>query len=158
MTQSALPVLNLLNEASFFVTNFNWEKLRVFSQEPGWPGLPGYWDQFRLGLVWEISPRFLRFKKARRSWDRVLAPLSTMWRMRCCEELIPPSFPVTGLNCSYGKIFSPLNEVLVGNPRSREPSQPALSYEPIKNFTKALEQERIKGTEKASPIHTLFHR
>ena len=84
-------------------------------------------------------------KKGRRSWERVLATLSTMWRMRSCEKFIPLSFPVTGLKCSYGKIFSPLNEVPVGNPRSREPSQPALSYEPIKNFTKGLEVRRDLG-------------
>ena len=70
--------------------------------------------------------------------------------MRCGEELIPHSFPVTGLKCSYGKIFSPLNEVLVGNPRSRELSQPALSYEPIKNFTKGLEVRQDLGNRASS--------
>ena len=44
----------------------------------------------------------------------------------------------------------PLNEVPVGNPRSRELSQPALSYEPIKNFTKGLEVGRDLGNRASS--------
>ena len=48
------------------------------------------------------------------------------------------------------KFSSPLNEVPVGNPRSREPSQLALSYEPIKNFTKDLEVRGGLGNRASS--------
>ena len=37
-------------------------------------------------------------------------------------------------------------------PRSREPSQPALSYEHIENFTKDLEVRRDLGN-RASPVN-----
>ena len=54
---------------------------------------------------------------------------------------IHPAFiPVTGMKCSYGEISNPLTRLPRSRleiPRSREPSQPALSYEHIENFTKA---------------------
>ena len=51
----------------------------------------------------------------------------------------PAFLPVTGLKCSFGEISSPLTETSVGKrPRSREPSQPTLSYEDIENFAKEL--------------------
>ena len=55
-------------------------------------------------------------------------------------EFIPPFIPVTGMKCSYGEISSPLTRLprsRLEKPRSREPSQPALSYEHIESFTKA---------------------
>ena len=56
-------------------------------------------------------------------------------------EFIPPFIPLTGMKCSYGKIS-----------RSREPSQPTLSYEHIKTFTKALEVRQDLGN-RASPVN-----
>ena len=67
-------------------------------------------------------------------------------------EFIPPFIPLTGMKCSYGKISSLLTEISVGKPRSREPSQPALSYEHIKTFTKALEVRQDLGN-RASPVN-----
>ena len=47
---------------------------------------------------------------------------------------------VTGLKCSYGKIFSPLTKIPVGKTEiSGLMSQSALSNEHIKNVTKNLE-------------------
>ena len=46
---------------------------------------------------------------------------------------------VTGMKCSYGEISNPLTRLprsRLEKLRSREPSQPALSYEHIENFTK----------------------
>ena len=45
----------------------------------------------------------------------------------------------------YDKISSSHTEIPVGKPRSRELRQPALSYEPIENFTKDLEVRRDLG-------------
>ena len=86
-------------------------------------------------------------------------------------EFIPPFVPVTGMKCSYGKIYSPLTEISATEParppiwthgkfykgfrgeaRSREPSQPALSYEHIENFTKDLQVKRDLGN-RASPVN-----
>ena len=84
-------------------------------------------------------------------------------------EFILPFIPVTGMKCSYGKISSPLTDSLGEHPffsalvsprsddrkyvcgsqasllRSREPSQPALLYGHIENFTKDLEVRRDLG-------------
>ena len=89
---------------------------------------------------------------------------------------IPPFIPVTGMKCSYGKISSPLTDSVredpvfsalvsprsddwkyvcgsrASLPRSREPSQPALSYEHIENFTKELEVRRDLE-HRASPVN-----
>ena len=47
------------------------------------------------------------------------------------------------MKCSYGKISSLLTEISVRKkPKSREPSQAALLYEHIENFTKDLEVRR----------------
>ena len=51
---------------------------------------------------------------------------------------IPPFIPVSELKGSYGQFLAHLA-------RSREPSQPTLSYEHIKNFTKDLEVRRDLG-------------
>ena len=91
-------------------------------------------------------------------------------------EFIPPFITVTGMKCSYGKISSPLTDSLrehpvfstlvsprsydwkyvygsqASLPRSREPSQPALSCEHIENFTKDLEVRRDLG-HRASPVN-----
>ena len=48
-------------------------------------------------------------------------------------------------NDLYDKISSSHTEIPVGKPRSRELRQPALSYEPIENFTKDLEVRRDLG-------------
>ena len=58
---------------------------------------------------------------------------------------IPPFIPVSELKCSYGQFLARLV-------RSREPSQPTLSYEHIKNFTKDLEVRRDLGN-RASPVN-----
>ena len=60
-------------------------------------------------------------------------------------EFIPPFILVTGMKCSYGQFPACLV-------RSQEPSQPALSYEHIKNFTKDLEARRDLGYQ-ASPVN-----
>ena len=56
---------------------------------------------------------------------------------------------MTGLARSLGPlspwVHNPFNEVPVGNPRSREPSQPTLSYKHFENFTKGLEVRRVLG-------------
>ena len=39
--------------------------LRASSYEPSWPGWLGYWDEFCLGFIWEISARFPRWEKAK---------------------------------------------------------------------------------------------
>ena len=71
---------------------------------------------------------------------------------------IHPAFiPVTGLKCSHGKISSPLTEISVGKTGSREPCQPALSYEQIENFTKDLEVRRDLGNP-ASPVNRVMSR
>ena len=52
---------------------------------------------------------------------------------------IHPAFiPVTGLKCSYGKFSARLPRSRLEKPRSREPSQPTLSYEHIENFYKGF--------------------
>ena len=54
------------------------------------------------------------------------------------------------MKCSYDKISSPLTEIpRLEKPRSRQPSQPALSYEHIEVFTKDLEVRRDLG----NPAH-----
>ena len=66
---------------------------------------------------------------------------------------IHPAFlPVTRLKCSYDKISSRLPRPRLEKPRSGEPSRPALSYEHIENFTKALEVRRDLGN-RASPVN-----
>ena len=94
-------------------------------------------------------------------------------------EFIPPFITVTGMKCSYGKISSPLTDSLrehpvfsalvsprsydwkyvcgsqACSPRSREPSQPALSSEHIENFTKDLEVRRDLG-HRASPVNRAY--
>ena len=96
-------------------------------------------------------------------------------------EFIPPFIPVTGMKCSYGKISSPLTDSLredpvfsalvsprsddwkyvcgsrASLPRSREPSQPALAYEHIENFTKDLEVRRDLE-HRASPVNRAYLR
>ena len=55
--------------------------------------------------------------------------------MRYCEEFIP----VTGMKCSYGKIFQPAyRDPGWKKLRSREPSQAALSYDHIEKFYKGF--------------------
>ena len=50
------------------------------------------------------------------------------------------------------KFPAPLSRSRLEKPRSREPSQPALSYEHIENFTKDLEVRRDLGN-RASPVN-----
>ena len=84
----------------------------------------------------ETIPSFII--KEKRSKNSVMSVLS-----RKCIVFLP----VTGLKCSYGKISIPLTEILVGKPRSRHLSQPALgvSYDHIEIFTKTFEVRRDLG-------------
>ena len=66
-------------------------------------------------------------------------------------EFIPPFIPLTGVKCSCGKIPACLPRSQLEKPRSQEPSQSALSYEHIKNFTKDLEVRRDLRN-RASPV------
>ena len=50
------------------------------------------------------------------------------------RRMHPPFIPVTGMKCSYG-CPARLPRSRLQKPRSWEPSQPALSYEHIENFT-----------------------
>ena len=50
------------------------------------------------------------------------------------------------------KFPAPLPRSRLEKPRSREPSQPALSYEHIENFPKDLEVRRDLGNQ-ASPVN-----
>ena len=69
--------------------------------------------------------------------------------MRYCEEFIP----VTGMKCSYSKIFQPAyRDPGWKKLRSREPSQAALSYDHIENFIKDLEVRRDLGN-RVSPVN-----
>ena len=61
--------------------------------------------------------------------------------------------PVTGLKYSIGIMFrSAYRDPSCKYPTSREPSQPALSYEHIENFTKDLEVRADLGN-RASPVN-----
>ena len=61
--------------------------------------------------------------------------------------------PVTGLKYSIGIMFrSAYRDPSCKYPTSREPSQPALSYEHIENFTKDLEVRPDLGN-RASPVN-----
>ena len=67
-----------------------------------------------------------------------------MWKMQQAKqddaEFIHPTFsPVTGLKCFLWKNFPPFL------PRSRQPSQPALSYEHIETLIKDSEVRRDLG-------------
>ena len=67
-----------------------------------------------------------------------------MWKMQQAKqddaEFIHPAFsPVTGLKCFLWKNFPPFL------PRSRQPSQPALSYEHIETLIKDSEVRRDLG-------------
>ena len=48
-------------------------RLRATSHELGWPGWPGYRDQFRFGFLEEISARVSEIRNGQRSLKRVLA-------------------------------------------------------------------------------------
>ena len=60
-------------------------------------------------------------------------------------SVYPAFIPVTGLKCPYGKISALLPRSRLEKPRSGEPSQLALSYKDIENFTKDLEVRRDLG-------------
>ena len=61
--------------------------------------------------------------------------LATLLRKR--SYFVKKSFAsVKGMECSYGKMFSPVAEISVGKPRSRQPSQPTFLYEHSEIFTK----------------------
>ena len=67
-------------------------------------------------------------------------------------------YPVTGLKCSYGKIFPAcLPRSRLEKPRSREPNQPAFSYEHIEKFAKDSEVRRDLGN-RASVILVFYKR
>ena len=48
-------------------------RLRACSYEPGWPGWPAYWDEFRLEFIWENSAQFPR-------WETAEDPRDEFWR------------------------------------------------------------------------------
>ena len=65
----------------------------------------------------------------------------------------PAVYPVNRDEVFIWQNFQPAYRDLgLEKPRSREPSQPALSYEHIKTFTKALEVRQDLGN-RASPVN-----
>ena len=70
------------------------------------------------------------------------------------RRIHPAFIPVTGLKCSYGKIFSPLTEIPVGKTEisGTEPAYPLIMPEHIENFTKDSEVRREIGN-RASPVN-----
>ena len=69
---------------------------------------------------------------------------SRQWDDTVQATRIHPAFiPVTWLKCSYSqKILKHLPRSRLEKRRSREPSQPALSYDHMENFIKDLEVRR----------------
>ena len=59
--------------------------------------------------------------------------------------------PVTGLECSYGKIFIPVTEILVAKTEILVTAQPLILYELIDIFTKKRVARRDLGN-RASPV------
>ena len=70
-----------------------------------------------------------------------------MTKMHCIVLLL-----VTGLKCSYGKFPARLPRSRLEKPRSRQPSQPALSYEDVEIFLK--DQGMCRDLrDRASPVN-----
>ena len=66
-----------------------------------------------------------------------------MWKIQQAKQ--DDFIPVTGMKCNMAKFSARLLRSRLEKPRSREPSQPALSCEHIENFTKDLELRRELG-------------
>ena len=94
---------------------------------------------FRVEFVWETSARFLRSKKGAKI-------LGTSSARKSRNEANIAKYK----NFDFRAACLPRSRL--EKLRSRELSQPALSYEAIENFTKDLEVRRDLGT-RASPVN-----
>ena len=107
----------LVAEAKLFVTKVETNKAKMLdgSIRTCWykPGrTDSWWENIWKGTAPEECWKE-NFRMSRTSFVNLVAELrpyispnptsSTIKRMRCCEEFIP----VTGMKCSYGKIFQP---------------------------------------------------
>ena len=105
------------SEAKLFVTKVETNKAKMLdgSIRTCWykPGrTDSWWENIWTGTAPEECWKE-NFRMSRTSFVNLVAELrpyispnptsSTIKRMRCCEEFIP----VTGMKCSYGKIFQP---------------------------------------------------
>ena len=83
------------------------------SHEPSWTGWPGYRDQwisvnFALGSYENFQPGFSEMRKGRNPGDEFRLPNRPWNAFAVAKNPFLLSFIlVTGLKCSYGKIFQP---------------------------------------------------
>ena len=176
------------HSSSFSVFHVNVHiKFRASLHDPVWPGWPGYWDEFRLGFMWEISARFPRWEKAKdlrgEFWRQsretkqtkiltfapVIAPetlkavslqlngMHMKWKIQESTQddavrtaRVHSAFlPVTGLNCSYGKIYSALTEI-----SETEPACPFTGTH--RKFCKGFRALHRSPVERVGPVPGLL--
>ena len=148
-----------IRAALFWKRNYSWRRLKRIKQRclnrsirTCWykPGrTDSWWENIWTGTAPEECWKE-NFRMSRTSFVNLVAELrpyispnptsSTIKRMRCCEEFLP----VTGMKCSYGKIFQPAYRDPGWKNRDLG-NQAALSYEHIENFIKDLEVRRDLG-------------